>query len=59
MAEKLTRLTQKIEKQLYIVVESYTTYISRFMRPVRKLLDTTSYYKYIHPYEIKPANVAV
>jgi len=43
MAAKLTRLTHKIEIQLDLVVESCTICISRFRRPVRKLLDTPSY----------------
>jgi hypothetical protein len=40
IAAKLTRLTQKIATQLHLVAESCT--ICR--KPVRKLLDTPSYY---------------
>jgi hypothetical protein len=43
MAAKLTRLTRKIAMQLHILAESYTICSSRSRRPVRKLLDTTSY----------------
>jgi hypothetical protein len=43
MATKLTRLTNKIEIQLYLVAESCTICSSRSRRPVRKLLDTPSY----------------
>jgi hypothetical protein len=43
MAAKLTRLTHKIAIQLYLVAKSFTVWGSRSRRPVRKLLDTTSY----------------
>jgi hypothetical protein len=43
MAAKLTRLTHKIEINLYLVAESCNICSSRYRRPVRKLLDTTSY----------------
>jgi hypothetical protein len=45
MAAKLTKLTHKIAIQLHLVAESCTICSSRFRRPVRKLLDTLSYYK--------------
>jgi hypothetical protein len=45
IAVKLTRLTHKIAKQLHLVAESYIICSSRSRRPVRKLLDTPSYYK--------------
>jgi hypothetical protein len=44
MAAKLTRLTHKIAIQLHLVAESCTICSSRSRRPVRKLLDTLSYY---------------
>jgi len=40
---KFTRLTHKIATQLQLVAESRTIYSSLSRRPVRKLLDTTSY----------------
>jgi len=43
MAAKLTRLNHKIAIQPHLLEEEYTIYSSRFMRPVRKLLDTPSY----------------
>jgi hypothetical protein len=43
MAAKLTRLTHKIVIQLYLVAESFNICSSRSRRPVRKLLDTSSY----------------
>jgi hypothetical protein len=43
MEEKLTRLTHEIAIQLHLVAESFTICGSRSRRPVRKLLDTTSY----------------
>jgi hypothetical protein len=46
MAAKLTRLTHKIAIQLHLVAESFTICSSRCRRPVRKLLDTPSYYYY-------------
>jgi hypothetical protein len=44
MAAKLTRLTHKIAIQLHLVAESCTICSSRSRSPVRKLLDTPSYY---------------
>jgi hypothetical protein len=44
MATKLTSLTHKIAIQLHLVAESFTICISRSRRPVRKLLDTPSYF---------------
>jgi hypothetical protein len=43
MEAKLTRLTHKIAIQMHLVAESCTICISRFRRPVRKLLDTHTY----------------
>jgi len=43
MAVELTRLTHKIAIQLHLVADSSTICSSRSRRPVRKLLDTTSY----------------
>jgi hypothetical protein len=43
MAAKLTRLIHKIEIQVRLVVESCIICSSRSRRPVRKLLDTSSY----------------
>jgi len=43
MAAKLTRLTHKITIQLRLVAESFIVCSSRSRRPVRKLLDTSSY----------------
>jgi hypothetical protein len=43
MATKLTRLTHKIAIQLQLVAESCTICSSRSRRPVRKLLDISSY----------------
>jgi len=43
MAAKLTRLTNKIVIQLYLVATSCTICNSRSRRSVRKLLDTPSY----------------
>jgi len=43
MAAKLTRLTHKTATQLHLVAESCTTCSSRSRRPVRNLLDTSSY----------------
>jgi len=45
-AAKLTRLTHKTPVQLHPVVESFTICSSRSRRPVRKLLDTSSYVQY-------------
>jgi hypothetical protein len=44
MAAKLTRLTHKIVIQLNLLAESYNICSSRSRRPVRKLLDTSSYW---------------
>jgi hypothetical protein len=44
MEAKLARLTQKIAIQLHLVVESCTIRSSHSRRPVRKLLDTSSYF---------------
>jgi len=44
MESKLTRLTHKIAIQLHLVAEGYTICSSRSRRPVRKLLDTSSYF---------------
>jgi hypothetical protein len=44
MAAKLTRLTHKIAIQLHLMAESCTICSSRSRRPVRKLLDTPSYW---------------
>jgi hypothetical protein len=44
MAAKRTRLTHKIAIQLHVVAEICTICSSRFRRPVRKLLDTPSYF---------------
>jgi hypothetical protein len=44
MATKLTRLTYEIAIQLHLVAEGCTIYSSRCRRPVRKLLDTPSYF---------------
>jgi hypothetical protein len=43
MAAKVTKLTHKIATQLHLVAESCTICSSRSRRPVRKLLDTTTY----------------
>jgi hypothetical protein len=43
-AAKLTRLTHKIAIQLYLVAKSCIICSSRCRRPVRKLLDTPSYF---------------
>jgi len=43
MAANLTILTHKIEIQLHLAAESSTVCSSRSRRPVRKLLDTSSY----------------
>jgi hypothetical protein len=48
MAAKLTRLTHKIAIQLHLVAESCTICSSRPRRPVRKHLDTPSYYTILH-----------
>jgi hypothetical protein len=47
MATKLTRLTHNIAIQLHLVAENCTICSSRSRRPVRKLLDTTSYCNYV------------
>jgi hypothetical protein len=44
MAAKLTILTHKIAIKLHLLAESSTVCCSRARRPVRKLLDTPSYY---------------
>jgi hypothetical protein len=44
MAAKITRLTHKIAIQLQLMAESCTISGSRSRRPVRKLLDTPSYF---------------
>jgi len=44
MVAKLTRPTHKIAIQLHFVAESCTICRSRSRRPVRKLLDTSSYF---------------
>jgi hypothetical protein len=46
MAAKLTRLTHKIAIRLHQVAESCAICSSRSRRPVRKLLDTPSYFKF-------------
>jgi len=43
VAEKLTRLTHKIAKQLHLLAKSCTISCYRSRRSVRKLLDTPSY----------------
>jgi hypothetical protein len=43
MAPKLTTVTHKIAIQLHLLAETCTICSSRFMQPVRKLLDTPSY----------------
>jgi len=43
MVAKLTRLTDKIAIQLHLLAESGTICCSRSRRPVRKLLDKSSY----------------
>jgi hypothetical protein len=48
VAAELTRLTHKIAIQLHLVAESCTIRSSRSRRPVRKLLDTPSYFLYIY-----------
>jgi hypothetical protein len=45
MAAKLTRMTHKIAIQLHLVAEICTICSSRSRRPVRKLLDTPSYWE--------------
>jgi hypothetical protein len=58
MAEKLTRLTHKIAKQLHVVAKSCTICSSLSRRPVRKLLDTPSYALVISPMRAtRPANL--
>jgi hypothetical protein len=47
MAVKLIRLTNKTAIQLHLVAESCTIFSSRSTQPVRKLLDTPSYYALI------------
>jgi hypothetical protein len=50
VAAKLTRLTHKIAIQLHLVAESCTISTSRSRRPVRRLLDTSSFtYDFIMP----------
>jgi len=44
MAAKLTRLTHKMAIQLQLVAEGCIICSSHFRRPVRKLLDTPSYF---------------
>jgi hypothetical protein len=51
MAAELTRLTHKIAIQLHLVAESCIICSSRSRRPVRKLLDTPSYYNLWALYE--------
>jgi hypothetical protein len=48
MVAKLSRLTHKITVQLHLVADSCTIRSSRSRRPVRKLLDTPSYYVLYH-----------
>jgi len=43
MTVKLTRPTHKIAIQLHLLAQSCTICSSRSRRPVRKLLDTSSY----------------
>jgi hypothetical protein len=43
MVAKPTRLTHKIVIQLHLVAESCTICNSRSRRPVRKIMDTSSY----------------
>jgi hypothetical protein len=47
MTAKLTRLTHKIAIQLHLVAESFTICGSRSRRPVRKLLETPSYSRWV------------
>jgi hypothetical protein len=49
VAAKLTRLTHKTAMQLHLVPENCTTCSSRSRRPVRKLLDTPSYFNFSRP----------
>jgi len=44
MAEKFTRLSHKIAIQLHLAAESCTICSSRSRWPIRKPLDTPSYY---------------
>jgi hypothetical protein len=46
MAAKLNRLAHKIAIQVHLVADSCTICSPRSRRPVRKLLDTTSYVYY-------------
>jgi hypothetical protein len=46
MAAELTRLTHKIAIQMHLVAENCTICSSRSRRPVRKLLDTPSYFNF-------------
>jgi len=46
MAAELTRVTHKIVTRLHLVAENCTIFSSRARRPVRKLLDTPSYFSY-------------
>jgi hypothetical protein len=50
MAAKLTRLTHKI---VILVEQSFIICSSRSRRPVRKLLDKSSYNFHRHIYKIK------
>jgi hypothetical protein len=59
MVAKLTRLTQTIAMQLYLVAESCTICSSRFRRPVRKLLDTPLFELRGWLYAVKWAGVEV
>jgi len=43
MSIKLTRLADTVAIQLHPVAENCTICSSRYRRPVRKLLDTSSY----------------
>jgi hypothetical protein len=47
MAAKLARLTHKIAIQLHLEIESCIICSSRCRRPVRKLLDTPSYVRFL------------
>jgi hypothetical protein len=47
-ATKLTTLAHKMAIQLHLVAQSYTICSSRSRRPVRKLLDTSSYVLLFH-----------
>jgi hypothetical protein len=58
VAAKFTILTHQISIQLHLVAESCTIWSSRCRRPVRKLLDTPSFFELKFQFHVLKGKVA-